>query len=145
MKQVFIILLLIMLSIGANAQYLGFKGLTIQANTILFIEEGEPKSVNTDQIFAVSFSDKILVHLIYSDQVINESQVYNIENDTSFISEGNTIYKFDAVSGVSGKRYYYEIKIDNVGQLSSLKLTQPQKDDFTIYKGGISKLTTFKQ
>jgi hypothetical protein len=145
MKLIFVTSLLVILGINANAQYLDFNGFTIQATTILYIEDGEPNSVNTDQVFIVSFSDKFLTHLIYSDGSIDISQIYQMENNTSFIKEGNTIYKFDAISGTSGLRYYYEIKIGSDGRLSSLKLTQPNEEDFTIFKGGISKLNTFKQ
>ena len=145
MKLIFVTSLLVILGVNTNAQYLGLKGLTIEATTILYIESGEPKSVNTDQIFALSFPDKILMHLVCSDGSIKESQIYQIENDTSFMNEGTTIYKFEALSGISGKRYYYEFKIDNDGRLLSFKQTQPDGIDFTIYKGGITELKTYKK
>lgn len=145
MKLFFVTALLVIFGINTNAQYLGFKGVTIQATTSLYIVNDEPTSVNTEQVFAISFNDKVLTHLVYLDGSVNESQIYQIENERSFITEGNTIYKFDAISGISGNRYYYEFKIDNDGRLLSLKQTQPNRIDFTIYKGGITELKTYQQ
>ena len=56
----------------------------------------------------------------------------------------NTIYKFEALSGLSGKRYTYEIEINKDGKLISLKLTQPDGAKET-FKGGLSILKTFNQ
>jgi hypothetical protein len=145
MKRLIIALLFVIPGISLNAQYLGYEGFTIQANKILFIEDEEPKIVDTDQVFVISFSDKVFVHLIFSDGSIDDSQIYKIESNTSFVDDEKTIYKFEALSGLSGNTFYYEIKINGDGTLESLKLTQPNQVDFIIYKGGISELKTFNQ
>jgi phage/plasmid primase-like uncharacterized protein len=67
-----------------------------------------------------------------------------MENETNFMDGDITIFKFDAISGVSGNRFKYEIKIDKDGKLISLKLTQPG-GTIDIFKGGVSNLKTFKQ
>jgi len=151
MKRIFLGLLLgIIFCVSVNAQYLNFKGLTVQATTALYIENGEPKSVNIyTQIFAMSFSDKILLHIIYEKgDIIEQSQIYKIENDINFIDEsGNekiTVYKFEAISGITNKRFYYELKINSNGNLLSFKLTQPDIIEFTIFKGGITLLKPYQ-
>lgn len=143
MKLILIIPILLILHINGSAQYVGLKGLIVRANTILYIENGEPKSINVDQLYAISFLDKILTHVILTIGGISDSQIYQIENDTSFIDGENTIYKFEAVSGISGNSYNYEIEIDKGGNLLSLKITQPDGKT-TIFKGGISILKTYK-
>ncbi|SDS43354.1 hypothetical protein SAMN05216503_3050 [Polaribacter sp. KT25b] len=145
MKLIFLTTLLVIFGINTNAQNSNLKGITVHANKILYIENDEPKSRDTDQVFAVSFSDKIFTHLIFSDGSINNSQVYQIENDKTLINDGNTIYKFEALSGISGNKYFYEIKIDSDGSLLALKITQPDNIDFSIYKGYSTDLKTFKQ
>ena len=144
MKLIFVTSLLLILGINGSAQYLGLKGLTVQATTILYVENNEPQSVAVDQLYAISFTDKILTHAIYSKGSISDSQIYQIENDTNLISGENTIYKFVALSGISGNRFNYEIKIDKDGKLLSLKVIQPDGTN-TIFKGSISTLKTYKQ
>ena len=144
MKLIFITTLLLISGISGSAQYLNLKGITVQATTILYIENNEPQSVTVDQLYAISFTDKILTHVIYSKGSISDSQIYQIENDTNFINGENTIYKFEALSGISGNRFHYEIKIDKDGKLLSLKVIQPDGTS-TIFNGSISKLKTYKQ
>lgn len=145
MKLFFITSLFLIFGVNLNAQYTGLKGVTVQANTMLFIENDEPKSQSVDQVYVVSFTDRILTHVIYSDGAVSESQIYQIRNYESFVDDSNnTIYRFDAVSGISGNIYKYEIKIDSDGKLSSLKLTQSNGES-TIFKGGITTLKTFLQ
>jgi hypothetical protein len=144
MKHLFITSLLSIFAISGNAQFLNFKGLTVQATSNLYIERDEPKSETVDQLYIMSFSDKILTHIIFSEGSVSDSQIYQMEYDISFMDGENTIYKFDAVSGLSGNRFKYEIKIAKDGKLISLKLTQPS-GSITIFKGGVSTLKTFKQ
>lgn len=147
MKQFFITSILAIFLINGNAQFLnlkGLKGLTVQATSNLYIEKDEPKSVTVDQLYVMSFSDKFLTHVIYSEGSVSDSQIYQIENDTNFMDGENTIYKFDAISGLSGNRFKYEIKIAKDGKLISLKLTQPSGTSY-IFKGKVFILNTFKQ
>jgi hypothetical protein len=144
MKHLFITSLLAILAISSNAQFLNLKGLTVQATSNLYIEKDEPKSATVDQLYVMSFSDKILTHIIYSKGSVSNSQIYQMENETNFMDGDITIFKFDAISGVSGNRFKYEIKIDKDGKLISLKLTQPG-GTIDIFKGGVSNLKTFKQ
>lgn len=144
MKLIFVTSLLLILGINGSGQYLSLKGFTVQATTLLYVENNEPQSVTVDQLYAISFTDKILTHVIYSKGSISDSQIYQIENDTNFINGENTIYKFEALSGISGNRFTYEIKIDKNGKLFSLKIIQPDGTN-TIFKGSISVLKTYKQ
>ena len=144
MKHLFITSLLAIIAISSNAQFLNLKGLTVQATSNLYIEKDEPKSATVDQLYVMSFSDKILTHIIYSKGSVSNSQIYQMENETNFMDGDITIFKFDAISGVSGNRFKYEIKIDKDGKLISLKLTQPG-GTIDIFKGGVSNLKTFKQ
>jgi len=147
MKKIFIIALLMLIGININAQYLGIKGLTIQATSALYVENNELMAVDINQVFAISFSDNMLTHIIYKDILINDSQIYKIENSSNFLdNNGNTSYKFETVSGLSGNRFYYEVKIDNsTGSLFSLIITQPDKVTSITYKGGIIFLKTYNQ
>src|SRR6188768_1753219 len=103
MKLLFITSFLFIFGVHVNAQFTGLKGVTVQANTMLFIQDNEPKSKSVDMIYAVSFTDKTLAHVIYSSGSVSESQIYQIQNNESFVDDSkNTIYRFDAVSGISG-------------------------------------------
>lgn len=144
MKKLLLFSLLFFASLSSYAQFLGFKGFIIQAETKLYIEDGEPKSAPTDQIFNISFKDGIFVHTIFIDGYVDESQVYLIKNQSSYVEDGITIYTFDAVSGLSGSVYKYEIKITEEGKLDTFKLTTPSGSKY-IYKGRIIELKTYKQ
>ena len=145
MRLIFVTVLLIFFGINTNAQNSNFKGLTVHVDRKLYIENDEPQSGTTNQIFAVSFTDKIFTHLVFSDGSVYNSQVYQVENHKIIENDGNTIYKFDALSGISGSRYFYEIKVDSDDSFVALKITQPDNIDFTIYKGYLADLKTFKQ
>lgn len=144
MKHFFAAFLLLVLAVNANAQTTGYKGLVVQASTVLYIENEEPKSASTDELYAVSFTDKILTHAIYTKGSISNAQIYRIENDINFANGDVTVYKFDAFSGISGSKYSYEIKIDKDGKLLSLKRTQPN-GTVSVFKGSILILKTYKQ
>lgn len=144
MKVFYAICLLLLLANEASAQDYYLKGLTVHATTELYIEANEPKSGNVDQVYTISFTDKLLTHIIYSSTTVTDSQIYRVENVTNTNDVGNTILKFDALSGVSGNKFKYELRIDKDGKLVSFKLTTP-KGDITVYKGVITKLKTFVQ
>lgn len=138
--------LLLIFGINLNAQeFLGFKGLTVQATDILYTENGILRSINTNQVYVMSFSDKMLTHVIFLNGIINDSQIYLIENDINFMENENTVYKFETISGISGNRFYYEIKINKIGGLLSLKITQPDNITNTTFLGSIRNLKTYKQ
>jgi hypothetical protein len=145
MRLIFVTVMLVFFGINTNAQNSNFKGLAVHVDRKLYIENDEPQSAETNQIFAVSFADKVFTHLVFSDGSIYNSQVYQIENDKIITNDGNTIYKFEALSGISGNRYFYEIKVDSDDSLLALKITQPDNIEFTIYKGYLADLKTFKQ
>lgn len=144
MQKIYLLLFLTFIIFKTNAQYLNLKGFTIQANEVLYIEDDEPVSKPTDHIYVVSLTDKTLVHLIFSGGEISDNQIYRIENNTAVLSGGNSVYKFEALSGVTGNRFYYEVKIDEDGALVSLKLTR-SSGSVEVFKGGIFSLKTYKQ
>lgn len=87
MKHLFITSLLAILAISGNAQFLNLKGLTVQATSNLYIENDEPKSVIVAELYVMSFSDKILTHITYSEGFVSASQIYQMENDKNFWKE----------------------------------------------------------
>ena len=56
----------------------------------------------------------------------------------------NTIFKMDALSGVSGSTYKYKISVDKDGKLISLLQTHTD-DSKTTYTGGVTVLKTYVQ
>ncbi len=131
-------------SIKANAQYLDMKGVTIQVKSGAYIENGETISFAVHHIYNISFSDALLIHNIFDNEVIDKSQIYKLSNIDKYMDGSITIYKFDALSGVSGLTYKYEMKIDIDGKLKSLILTESGGEK-TTYNGGISELRTYRQ
>jgi hypothetical protein len=144
-KNILIAVIFICFTQVAKAQFAELKGITIQATSKLYVEDNEAKSENLDQLFNVSFKDMILVHNIHADGVISVSQVYQLNSVKNTVDRlGKTIYKFNALSGLSGNTFKYEAKVDKEGKLESMVIEEPGGTK-TTYKGGITELKTFKQ
>ncbi len=144
-KNILLAFIIICSTQFVKAQFSNLKGITIQATSKLYVEDNEAKSENLDQLFNVSFKDLILVHNIFADDIISVSQVYQLNSVNNTVDRvGKTIYKFNALSGLSGNTFRYEVKVDKDGKLESLVLEEPGGTK-TTYKGGITELKTFKQ
>ena len=143
-KKIIFVILFSCIASFAQAQFLKIGGITVQATTTLFVDNGEAKSEECDQLYNVSFKDMMLAHNIYIGGVLNVSQFYQLNSVNRYMSGDITIMKFNALSGRSGMTYSYEIKIDADGKLISLVCTE-ENGNKTTYKGGISELKTFKQ
>ena len=145
LKNLILLIIFLCATQFANAQYVDLKGITIQATSKMFVENNEAKSEKLDQLFNVSFKDYILVHTIYVDGVIEQSQVYQLSGIDAFVDrDGVTGFKFNALSGLSGNTYKYYARVGKDGVLESLLLEDPTGYK-TTYKGGITALKTFRQ
>jgi hypothetical protein len=148
MKTTLIQIALCMVCLGfcfkSNAHFIDLKGITVQASTELYMQDGEIKSETVDQIYNVSFKDGILMHNIFKDGSISDSQVYQLKDVKATVDGDDTKFTFGAMSGVSGNVYKYTLTIDKDGRLISLVVAQPTGEK-TTYNGGASTLKTFKQ
>lgn len=127
-----------------QAQYTHLNGIALQANSVLYLENNEPKSDAIDQLYNFSFIDEILVHSIYSKGLIKESQVYKLSNIKKEMDKEITVLKADGESGLSGRVYKYEIRISKDGYLVEMYRWQPEGTKET-FKGDVIPLKTFKQ
>ena len=144
MRLILLSLVSLGLTIGASAQYLGFNGLTVRASATMEDAGKKASPSDTDQLFAFSFADNTFTHIILDGANVNSSQVYEIQEQSSYMDGDVTVYELDALSGLSGSVYHYELRIEDDGTLAGLYLTQP--DGYrTKMTGGISELKTFKQ
>lgn len=125
-------------AIAASAQFTSLKGLTFIAKKIMYADNGVVKTEETYQIFNFSFVDKLMMHNILTES--KDSQIYKLQNiETSYNeSTKHTLFKVDAVSGLSGNTYKYEIKIDDEG-VAEVSLNG------YLYTGGSYKLKTYSQ
>ena len=137
-------LVLFMASSAAYAQYTTLNGVTVHARSMLYVSNGEVKTETISQIYNCSFKDNILVHNIIEDGIVSNSQIYKLKNVKIYMDGENTIFKMDALSGVSGFTYKYKISVDKDGKLISLLLTNTD-DSKTTYTGGITVLKTYEQ
>lgn len=140
MKRLFIAFFFLT-ALAVNAQsgdYTDLKGVTFNAKKILYSEEGSVRSEEISQLFNFSFKDLILVHNVIKDGI--ESQFYKLQNlEVSYNSSSKkTTFKVDAVSGVSGSTYKYEININSEG-VAELLLNG------YLYSGDTYKLKTYMQ
>ena len=133
-----------LLSSKSFAQFLDLKGVTVKAISTESIVDGENIPGTCDMIFNVSLADKILVHNVFEDGYISASQIYSLSDVEKYTEQENTVFKFTAISGVSGNSFYYKITINKEGKLSSLILTQMDKSTVS-YFGSVSALRTLKQ
>jgi uncharacterized protein (DUF2147 family) len=123
---------------SVSAQFTSLKGLTFIAKKIMYADAGEVKTEETYQVFNFSFIDKLMMHNILTDS--KDSQIYKLQNIVTSYNESNkrTTFKVEAVSGLSGKTYNYEINIDDEG-VAELSLNG------YLYTGGSYKLKTYSQ
>lgn len=143
-KKILFLILFTCMATFARSQFLNIGGITVQATSTLYVEDGEAKSEESDQLYNVSFKDMILVHNIYIGGVLNVSQLYQLNGVNRYMDGSTTVMKFNALSGRSGMTYKYDIKVDADGKLISLVCTE-ENGNKTTYKGGISEFRTFKQ
>ncbi|MCE3225763.1 MAG: hypothetical protein K0S32_314 [Bacteroidetes bacterium] len=138
MKKLLFILFLGTLSF-AKAQFTDLKGLTFDAKKIIYSDSGTVKSVEAFQIFNFSFKDMMLMHNIIKSNNI-ESQLYKLQNISKVYSESTkkTTFWVEAVSGLSGLVYKYEININNDG-VAELLLNG------YLYSGDSYKIKTYTQ
>ncbi len=127
------------------AQYTDLKGVTIQASSVSYYDSGQLKNITTDELYTFSFNDGIMVHNVYSSGTISASQVYSLISIEKYMDGLITTFKGISVSGISGKKYMYEIKISEEGKLLQMIRTQPDGITKEFFKGGILELKTYKQ
>jgi hypothetical protein len=142
--SVFLVLLMAVLtSFATNAQSLNSKAFTIHTYLGLYMEGDELMSYDVNEVYNVSLADGYLIHNIFTDGLVTDSQVYKLSNIKNTSTEGETTYTFNATSGVSGKIYLYEISTD-AEDATTLTLTQPEGDK-TIYMATLVLLKSYKQ
>ncbi|MBA3664780.1 MAG: hypothetical protein H0W61_11320 [Bacteroidetes bacterium] len=134
-------LLLVLFCAGlcvAKAQFTELKGLTFCAKKIIYADKGEIKTEETFQLFNFSFIDKTMTHNIITESI--ESQLYKLQNIEKSFDESTkkTKFKMEAVSGLSGNTYKYEININSEG-VAEVSLNG------YLYTGGSYKFKTYVQ
>lgn len=144
LKSFILILVLYCSAYSTQAQYLNIGGITVQATSTLYVDNGEAKGDACDQLYNISFKDLILAHNIYRDGLLDVSQIYQLSAINRYMDGTTTIMQFSALSGISGLTYKYTIKTDAAGKLISLVCTDSSGYK-TTYKGHLTELKTFKQ
>ncbi|MCE3258395.1 MAG: hypothetical protein K0S12_36 [Bacteroidetes bacterium] len=121
-----------------KAQHTDLKGFTFNAKKVLYSDNGSVKSEETFQMFNFSFKDMIMAHNILNSGI--ESQIYKLQNLSKSFDEATrkTTFRVEAVSGLSGNVYKYEINIDAEGTTELLL-------NGYLYSGDTYKLKTFLQ
>ncbi len=135
--------MVVLTSYAASGQILNSKAFTIQTYLGMYMEGDELMSYDVNEIYNVSLADGYLIHNIFTDGLVTDSQVYKLSNIKSTNTEGETTYTFNATSGVSGKIYHYEVSTD-AEDATTMTLTQPEGDK-TIYMATVVLLKAYKQ
>ncbi len=138
-----VITLVILTSLASNAQSLNPKAFTIQTYLGMYMEGDELMSYDVNEVYNISLADGYLIHNIFTDGLVTDSQVYKLSNIKNKNTEGEVTYTFNATSGVSGKLYQYEVSTD-AEDATTLTLTQPEGDK-TIYMATVVLLKAYKQ
>lgn len=138
-----VILMVVLSSFASNAQSLNAKAFTVQTYLAMYMEGDELMSYDVNEVYNVSLADGYLIHNIFTDGLVTDSQVYKISNVKNTNAEGEVTYTFNATSGVSGKIYQYEVSTD-AEDATTLTLTQPEGDK-TIYMATLVLLKSYKQ
>lgn len=141
--KLFFLASLVMLSFGAKAQDASSKGFTVQVLVGSYLEGGETKTYDVNDIYNVSIKDQVLIHNVLDlEGLVTDSQVYKISDLKVETVEGITSFKFNATSGVSGKVYGYYFSF--ISSMAMVDRTQP--DGFVeSFVGTSVVLKTFKQ
>ena len=135
--------MVVLTSFASKAQSLNSKAFTLQTYLGMYMEGDELMSYDVNEVYNISLADGYLIHNIFTDGIVTDSQVYKISNVKSTNSDSELTYTFNATSGVSGKIYQYEISTD-AEDATTLTLTQPEGDK-TIYMATIVILKAYKQ
>jgi hypothetical protein len=143
--KVFFVLALLIFAFSSDtrSQSLNSKGFTIHTYVGMYMEDGEVKSYEVNEIYNVSFQDGLLIHNIFSGESVTNSQIYKISDLSRIQKEGVVSFEFDAISGISGKVYRYIITFESE-TAATLTLVQPDGSS-TVFMAAASILKTFKQ
>lgn len=142
MKKV-LLALFTLVTISAQAQYSDLKGLTFQATTYYLTDEGSSKAKVCNEIFDISFSDGFMVHnILTAEGKIDQAQFYKISDLRRSSEDGISMFKFNAISGITGNSYKYWVKINSDG-IATISLISSDAD--ITYKGGTYNLKTYDQ
>ncbi len=130
-------------AISVQAQYMDLKGLVFQATKYYNTDDGPDKAAKCNQIFDISFADGYMVHNVFTDDgSIDQVQFYKISDLRRSTESGNTYFKFNAISGVTGSSYKYWVKI-NADGVATISLISSDSD--VTYKGGTYNIKTYDQ
>lgn len=135
--------MVVLTSFAANGQSLNSKAFTIQTYLGMYMEGDELMSYDVNEVYNISLADGYLIHNIFTDGLVTDSQVYKLSNIKNTNADAEVTYTFNATSGVSGKIYQYEISTD-AEDSTTLTLTQPEGDK-TIYMATVVLLKAYKQ
>lgn len=138
-----VFILLFAASFSFTQENLESKGFTIQSYLGMYMENGEVMSYDANEVYNISLSDGYLIHNIFKDNVISDSQLYKISNIKRTTEKEENKFAFDATSGLSGNVYHYEVYFGKEGSVT-LNLTQPN-GDATVFLATSAILKTFKQ
>jgi hypothetical protein len=142
--SVFLVLVMVVLtSFAASGQSLNSKAFTIQTYLGMYMEGDELMSYDVNEVYNVSLADGYLIHNIFTDGLVTDSQVYKLSNIKNTSTDAEVSYTFNATSGVSGKIYQYEVSTD-AENATTLTLTQPEGDK-TIYMATVVLLKAYKK
>ena len=142
--SVFLVLVMVVLtSFAASGQILNSKAFTIQTSLGMYMEGDELMSYDVNEVYNVSLADGYLIHNIFTDGLVTDSQVYKLSNIKNTSTDAEVTYTFNATSGVSGKIYQYEVSTD-AEDATTMTLTQPEGDK-TIYMATVVLLKAYKQ
>lgn len=138
-----VFLFMFLSSTAFYAQDLDSKGFTVQTYIGMYMQDGELMSYDVNEVYNVSLKDGYLIHNILKDNIVSDSQMYKITNIKKGKTDGETKFSFDATSGISGKKYFYEIFFDPEGTVT-LNLTQPD-GSVTVFLATSAIFKTFNQ
>jgi hypothetical protein len=98
MKQILFSLITTFGFLTSQAQFLDLKGFIVNANSHIYIEDGEIKTDPAAQLYHFSFMDKVLIHTILIDGAVDVSQIYQLDVDDKFMDGQITVFKCSALS-----------------------------------------------
>ena len=116
-----LVVAMLLCSVIVRAQSLDAKGFTVQVYMGVYQEDGEIKTYDAFDVYNISFTDGFLVHNILTECTITDSQIYKISNLRRETIEKEPTFIFDAVSGISGNKYKYEIAFAAEGGITLVR------------------------